>query len=891
MDSSNIISSQQKEEQAILIVDKHGFFGERLISHINGIVTSVLVSDKEPDKSSNIIHINGKVAVPQIPDAIYTHMVFVWEKEVEEWLHPFLQKAGSTNAKCLIVIQHEKLHEVSSLAAIKESASMLVIGDVFGREVTYSPLDVWIQKAKQTKKIVLENMGLITWYPVEYADVVEVTIRTLFSHLKKGEIFFACSEHIYTSLSLTYALQKVDPYIQVDLQTTESHDTGILPKGEYLLDRTYSVIEKIQHRYKEIISTQKNEEAFFSENPKKQTIRAFRKKRRVPFLLYGIFVFLIMPIVIFAGSGGLGVFFLQSGIKDMENGRVTPALQKITASQECFQLSLTASQIVSFESVIVGQQASITTLADKLQTAETITEGLVSGIQAYQKLLGVLLGQTLTPKEDAIAAVNTLKATIQTFQGISDTSIPKIYQPTFATYKEVLDEISSFADVLPGITGAGEDRTYAILFQNNMELRPGGGFIGSYGIVKLHNGKFESFTIHDVYDSDGQLKGHVEPPFAIRRYIPIVHLFLRDSNFDVDATNNAKEEAFLLNQETGESVDGVFAVDLSFVRALLSLTGGIYVPSYNQTVTKDNFFLLTEQHAEKNFFPGSSQKKDFLNTFFYGLLQKLETNHIQLSKNSLELLLSSAKEKHVLLSFANPTIQEPFTYSGYSSSLWDNRSDNPQIINDFLGINEANLGINKANYFVKRTVAQKVLVNDKGEVNEAVSVTYTNSSKKGEWPGGVYRNYIRFILPLNSVLKDVLINNQSQNIVSAITDPKIYEAPYFVTPKGLEVEKTEEEGKTIYGFLITVPEGGYLTVSLAYQLGDTVSLKSQSAIYSLKLFKQPGTDSIPYLLDVAYPKSFLLLSGTKGFTTSNSVVEWKANVTRDIETNIPFITQ
>ena len=32
------------------------------------------------------------------------------------------------------------------------------------------------------------------------------------------------------------------------------------------------------------------------------------------------------------------------------------------------------------------------------------------------------------------------------------------------------------------------ERTYLLLYQNNLEIRPGGGYIGSFGIVKVKNG-------------------------------------------------------------------------------------------------------------------------------------------------------------------------------------------------------------------------------------------------------------------------------------------------------------------------------------------------------------------------------------------------------------------
>jgi len=57
-----------------------------------------------------------------------------------------------------------------------------------------------------------------------------------------------------------------------------------------------------------------------------------------------------------------------------------------------------------------------------------------------------------------------------------------------------------------------------VLLQNENELRASGGFIGSYGILTINDGKWQDLEINDVYQADGQLKGHVEPPAEIKKY-------------------------------------------------------------------------------------------------------------------------------------------------------------------------------------------------------------------------------------------------------------------------------------------------------------------------------------------------------------------------------------
>src|SRR5258706_15817855 len=62
--------------------------------------------------------------------------------------------------------------------------------------------------------------------------------------------------------------------------------------------------------------------------------------------------------------------------------------------------------------------------------------------------------------------------------------------------------------IAPDLLGMKNKKTYLLLFQNNAELRPGGGFIGSYGLAVINKGKLQQLTIHNTYDADGQLKKH-----------------------------------------------------------------------------------------------------------------------------------------------------------------------------------------------------------------------------------------------------------------------------------------------------------------------------------------------------------------------------------------------
>lgn len=406
--------------------------------------------------------------------------------------------------------------------------------------------------------------------------------------------------------------------------------------------------------------------------------------------------------------------------------------------------------------------------------------------------------------------------------------------------------------IAPELIGINGKKTYLLLFQNNTELRPGGGFIGAYGLVSFDKGKIGQITIQNTYDADGQLKKHIEPYFIERRYIQ-VHLYMRDSNFDVDFLKSAQKVAYMLKEETGQHVDGVIAIDFSFVRNLIKVISPIYLWQYNQNISDNNLFITTETHTDKNSFYGSTQKQDFLRALLSEVKSKVESNKIIYAIKFLQITKDAIEQKHLLIALFNPKLQSDLTKNHLSSSLWDTRKNDPETINDFLGINEANIGANKANYFLTRTIKHITVINRQGKISETLNITYKNNTTSNSWPSGTYKNYIRLILPLKTTLQSISIDNNKQKIIPAITDFHKYEAPGFHPPEGLEVDQAEEEKKTIYGFIITVGIKTTKTITIAYQLANPVNINNVIRKYNLYVFKQPGINEDSYSFSLIYP--------------------------------------
>jgi len=113
-----------------------------------------------------------------------------------------------------------------------------------------------------------------------------------------------------------------------------------------------------------------------------------------------------------------------------------------------------------------------------------------------------------------------------------------------------------------------------VLFQNNFELRPGGGFIGSFGILKVKGGKVTKFEVHDTGNFDGRIPDTVAPPYPMKETLNIPSWKLRDSNWEPDFETNAKQAIEFYKMGQGEeNFDGVVAITANVLTSFLSGRG------------------------------------------------------------------------------------------------------------------------------------------------------------------------------------------------------------------------------------------------------------------------------------------------------------------------------
>jgi hypothetical protein len=864
-----LVTTERRTLLPLLIIDKAGILGAALAVKLQEQFLIVIVTPTVEESLSakrNVIHIPYRKKIPLIPDNIYSHVFLFYngEDELVDMLPSFMRKTQESAGKLFFItslfyssqslIKHLSHHAFHHMR-------ILMYGEIFDNDLREENLiTFFIHQARTQGRIEIPASGMGRVYPVHLDDVLSAIIATAFANSKTHRTLFAFPKHEVTTLSVVRIIQKINPYLKVDFRKyKKKFPTYYVPPDgaycfpDYHLEARLHDIDFTSH----ISRTERIE--------LKKTLHRKKKGRLSPMLLIGIIVlyFVVLPAVLTAGFALAGIGALQFALKQAETAHFDNAGKYITAADFSFTSASTLADSLVYLDVFAPAQKQA--LEDKLEVGQQATEIARDLLKAGETMKAITAGTSLQPKEDFLQALATTKNSLLTLQKLkAEHVLPTQIEQKITKLEDVITLLENTGDTYPTIFGFDGKKTYLVLFQNNMELRPGGGFIGSYGLLTMDNGKAGPVQVQDVYDSDGKLTQHVEPPYGLRRYLGVTHWFMRDSNFDPDFTNNSVEAAKFLALETGQKVDGVIAIDTTFLQQLLKAFGSVTVSDYNETVTPDNFYLLTQNHAEKNFVPGSTQKQDFLRALFNTMLSQLDGKKQIAYPALVNAVIESLKGKHMMFMFSDSGVQEAFTVNNLSATLWDARTPVSDTFLDYLGVVDANIGTNKVNYYLKRSVQQNATITTKGDLQNAVTVTYENTSKKDSPFGGDYKNYVRFLIPKNASVQTIAFDNQAVQTTPAITDPAIFTKPGFQSPKQLEVEQTEVSGKHSVGFVFVVPAGTKKTVTLTYGVPRAVDLNIPAFTYRLRVFKQPGTLDDPYSLLVSYPDKYQLLPGDQG---------------------------
>ncbi len=582
---------------------------------------------------------------------------------------------------------------------------------------------------------------------------------------------------------------------------------------------------------------------------KKKTFSLPKIKKPIFYLLMVLVILAVtFPVTSLALWGWLGKQTLRQTETLVAQGNLLKAQQKSLLARNFFQKGENQVEQIDFLLNFFSQEKT-ERLHQLFDLGETTAEGFYYFLQAGVKTQNLL--RAVFQKETI--GFNGLIGEIKTdldwsFSQLSLAESQFSQEPEAKAINEVralILQARQGVTLLPQLIGLEGKQTYLVLFQNNSELRPTGGFIGSYGLLTFDEGQLIDFEVKDVYTADGQLKGHVEPPSDLKKYLGEAGWYLRDANWDPDFPTSAARAAWFLEKETGRKVDGVIGVDLTLVQQFLKAVGEIQLPDYQEKINEANFFERAEYYSEINFFPGSTQKEDFLGSVARVLFEKVKASEektwLALAKN----IWPSFKSKDLLFWLAEPQAMTILTDLGWDGALKEVKCQVSagKCLVDYLMVVEANVGINKSNYFLKRSFSHRLEIKDDQTIEGTLRLNYQNNSSSESFPGGRYKSYLRIYTPLGSTLKEIKIINPLSGETNEVSEREI----------------KEEHGKQVFGFLLEVPIKESRSVEVTWGLSQKLTEDTDKYLFFLQ--KQPG------IIDEAFSFWFITPDNLKVLTT------------------------
>lgn len=374
---------------------------------------------------------------------------------------------------------------------------------------------------------------------------------------------------------------------------------------------------------------------------------------------------------------------------------------------------------------------------------------------------------------------------------------------------------------------------YLVLFQNDAELRPSGGFIGSFAIIEAQNKtirpRYFETNIYKLDDPFSELT-KMQPPKPLRAAIPGKGWALRDSNFAADFRESGPTVMWFWQEEarkvTGPKraeidaalagdyrVDGVIATTLSAFLDILEATGPIEVAKHNVIVTSANFFPIVQQVVEREYFANPQNKatnepKTILADLFPLALARLQ----QLpKKQQYELAQKLLREKKILIYSTDPVKEQLLVSQGLAGALDLAKDKQPKRAADYLAVIRSSHGGNKSSLDINPVYRYSVTSQGNG-LKAKLEITLEHTGT-GQWPSGVSHEYIRVLAPTGAELVGATRNGQ------AATG---------------DIDVGQESSKQAFGFWLHTEARSSQTMTLEYDL------PIQDKKYQLVLWRQPG---------------------------------------------------
>jgi Protein of unknown function (DUF4012) len=393
-----------------------------------------------------------------------------------------------------------------------------------------------------------------------------------------------------------------------------------------------------------------------------------RGRRRI-FLWVGLALFLLVVWAAYAGMQLLQARRdAQAGIDRLEELRSTMSADSLLAGDDLSVLDVAAARFASanehatnpslmplrFLPVVGRQIRSVDDLTDAAEGVTSIAHDQVGKARSLVDTADVApasrvalvtgLSGIARDAETALAAIDL---------GPDD----GLLGPLDRARRRFADELDALHDTAQNVATAGTGLEellqgpgrYLLLAANNSEMRVGSPSFLSVGVLNTQSGELElgevrSVTNYPLAADAVPLTGDLADRWGW--LLPNAEWRNLGSSPRFDA--NAELAAQMWQAATGETVDGVIALDLLALRALLVTTGPVEVEG--KSITKDNVlrYLMREQYENVSSRADVIERREHLSDVAQAVLDRLDSGTWEVT-TLVEQLTRAAEGRHLML--------------------------------------------------------------------------------------------------------------------------------------------------------------------------------------------------------------------------------------------------
>ena len=435
-------------------------------------------------------------------------------------------------------------------------------------------------------------------------------------------------------------------------------------------------------------------------------------------------------------------------------------------------------------------------------------------------------------------------------------------------------------------------RKYLILLQNNLELRPGGGFLGQFAVLEIKDGEILSYKVEDSNNLDNTYKSDRLLPARLQKYLSDTKKWkFRDSNYSPDfPTNVENAKHFYLLAGRDADFDGVIAINSSLFEDILKITGPIFLTKkdwekYGE-FTSDGGLMKLQKVVEEPVFRADERKKCENNLKKLNVekeddrwkacrydkngKKKKKMNHGQRAARKevidaiakaivpkltklgnvepmIKMITENLNEKDVQLWFKDAELQEMASRSGWTGEVDENWNG------DYVMISDANVGALKSDYFMERSMEYKVDFTgksaEKNDISAGRMVRYVTPEIKEKIMSGSFATS-RPLATAKMIYENTALVpsyfNMDYHSLTRLYVPKgskWYVREWF-EPPGTDLDVFGN--KQVYTYKFDVLLGKKIPTMLQYTLPSAIKEDG----YKLKIQKQSGVGNIPLKVTV-----------------------------------------